>query len=77
MSRVTVTKRNAVYTLRIMGEDGNVQVKLRVTGPLPAQLDELSAQANAGDLQAAERYIDGFLKHWQSQQQSDWIDLET
>jgi hypothetical protein len=77
MSRVTVTKRNAVYTLRIMGEDGDVQAKLRVTGPLPAKLGDLSAQANTGDMQAAERYLDAFLEHWQSQQKSGWLDVET
>ena len=77
MCRVTVTKCNAAYTLRIMGEDGNVQVKLRVTGPLPAKLDVLSARANTGDMQAAERYLDVFLEHWQSQQKSGWLDIET
>ena len=74
MSRVITTRNNSLYTLKVIGEDGDVQLRLSFDGPMPDHLKSLMARGNAGDLDAAQEYVTEFIKYWHNQQPSDWAE---
>ena len=75
MSRVFTTQNEAMFTLNVVDKDGSVQLLLRVEGPLPNKLDDLSQQASAGDKEVAKEYVGEFIRYWHSQQSSDWANI--
>ncbi len=76
MSRVFTTQSDATFTLNVVDRDGSVQLLLRVEGPLPNKLDDLSQQATAGDKEAAKVYVGEFIRYWHSQTDSDWANIK-
>lgn len=76
MSRVFTTQSDAAFTLNVVDKDGSVQLLLRVDGPLPNKLDDLSQQATAGDKEAAKVYVGEFIRYWHSQTSSDWANIK-
>lgn len=76
MSRVFTTQSDTAFTLNVVDKDGSVQLLLRVDGPLPNKLDDLSQQATAGDKDAAKIYVGEFIRYWHSQTSSDWANVK-
>jgi len=72
-SRVITTRRNSTYTLKVIGEDGNTQIRIAIDGPLPEGLRSLMERGNAGDMRAAEEYVTQFIHYWHNTGADDWM----
>ncbi len=72
MSRVITLRKNSMYTLKVIGEGGDVQLRISFDGPMPAHLKSLMAQGNSGDMDAAQKYVTEFIKYWHDKQPDTW-----